>query len=198
MFTTYLLVGKFRFMDMKNKILQSAQRLIQERGVNGFSYADIAKEVGVSKPSLHHHYASKHVLIVSLMQVYTEQLVFHLESLSGKSATEQLQAYFDVYRRSLERQLACMGGMLSAEALTLGDDVQALLSEFFDYQRRWLTNLLEKGKSTGEFEFSNDSHELANLIVTTMQGSLIIARALDNKATFEENIGPILKLLSLK
>ena len=37
----------------------SAERLVQQRGFNGFSYADIAAELGITKASLHYHFASK-------------------------------------------------------------------------------------------------------------------------------------------
>ena len=34
-------------METKDYILASAQRLVQQRGFNGFSYADVAQEVGI-------------------------------------------------------------------------------------------------------------------------------------------------------
>ena len=40
-------------------ILDVAERLAQTRGYNGFSYADIAAELGVTKASLHYHFPSK-------------------------------------------------------------------------------------------------------------------------------------------
>ena len=38
-----------------SKILDVAERLVQLRGFNGFSYADVAEELGISKASLHYH-----------------------------------------------------------------------------------------------------------------------------------------------
>jgi TetR/AcrR family transcriptional repressor of nem operon len=35
---------------------------LQTRGYNGFTYADIAAELGIAKASLHHHFASKALL----------------------------------------------------------------------------------------------------------------------------------------
>jgi TetR/AcrR family transcriptional regulator, transcriptional repressor for nem operon len=36
-----------------------AERLVQLRGFNGFSYAVVAEELGISKASLHYHFAGK-------------------------------------------------------------------------------------------------------------------------------------------
>ena len=45
--------------DTATRILDVAERLAQERGFNGFSYADIAVKLGITKAALHYHFASK-------------------------------------------------------------------------------------------------------------------------------------------
>ncbi len=40
-------------------ILDVAERLVQARGFNGFSYADIAVELGLTKAALHYHFSGK-------------------------------------------------------------------------------------------------------------------------------------------
>ena len=41
------------------RILDVAERLVQLRGFNGFSYADVAAELGITKASLHYHFPGK-------------------------------------------------------------------------------------------------------------------------------------------
>src|SRR5262245_3359472 len=45
--------------DTATRILDAAERLVQIRGFSGFSYADVAEELGVTKASLHYHFAGK-------------------------------------------------------------------------------------------------------------------------------------------
>ena len=52
------------------RILDVAERLAQVRGFNGFSYADIAAEVGITKAALHYHFASKADLGKALISRY--------------------------------------------------------------------------------------------------------------------------------
>ncbi len=59
--------------DTATQILDVAERLVQNRGFNGFSYADVASELGISKPSLHYHFASKADLGEALMRRYGER-----------------------------------------------------------------------------------------------------------------------------
>src|SRR5476649_763793 len=51
-------------------ILDVAEQLAQTRGYNGFSYADIAAELDVTKASLHYHFPSKAELGRALIERY--------------------------------------------------------------------------------------------------------------------------------
>ena len=55
------------------QILDTAEGLVQERGFNGFSYADVARELGVTKAALHYHFASKAELGDALIDRYAER-----------------------------------------------------------------------------------------------------------------------------
>ena len=59
--------------DTRTEILDAAERLVQQRGFNAFSYADIARELGVTKASLHYHFAGKAELGRALIERYTER-----------------------------------------------------------------------------------------------------------------------------
>ncbi|MCY0593104.1 TetR/AcrR family transcriptional regulator [Klebsiella pneumoniae] len=46
-------------MSTYDKILRLTDTLIQQRGFLGFSYADLEKEIGIRKASIHHHFPGK-------------------------------------------------------------------------------------------------------------------------------------------
>ena len=56
--------------DTSQRILDTAERLVQTRGFNGFSYADIATTLGVTKASLHYHFPAKAELGHRLIERY--------------------------------------------------------------------------------------------------------------------------------
>jgi AcrR family transcriptional regulator len=77
------------------RVVDAAEGLIQQRGYNGFSYDDVAKLVGIKKPSIHHHFATKGDLAATVAQRYThrfrEQLL-RIEVQHAKAA-DRLTAY---------------------------------------------------------------------------------------------------------
>jgi len=181
-------------VDTKQRILDTAQRLIQERGVNGFSYADIAKEVGVSKASLHHHFATKTDLVVHLLELYTTRLANYLTSLNDteQSAKAKLFAYCDVYRQTLSSERVCLGGMLSAEALTLDAAILPKLERFFAFQHQWLTAVLKQGVQKQEFSLSASAEHQACMLIAALQGALVVSRAAGHGEFFEQSMAGLI------
>jgi len=187
-------------MDMKDKILTSAQTLIQTRGVNGFSYADIANEVGIRKASLHYHFPTKTDLVKALIERYSDYVQSALVDINHAPLTahEKLLRYFDLYRTSLNADKVCMGGMIGAEALTLDTVVMLPLKGFFNLQIKWLTAVLKEGVESQLFTLNNAPDEHANLLVSALQGALIVSRATQNPATFDATIDSLMSGLSNK
>jgi TetR/AcrR family transcriptional repressor of nem operon len=176
-------------MEMKDQILASAQRLVQQRGFNGFSYADIATEVGIRKASLHHHFATKTDLALALIDVYSARLATELTRISALpvQADEKLAAYIAIYRGTLEAECVCMGGMLASEALTLDASLLPSLKHFFAINTDWLTNVLTEGKSQQIFSINGTAANHAGLLVSALQGALMIARATGESDVFDQS-----------
>ena len=80
-----------------SRILDIGQQLIQTRGYTAMSFQDIAVQVGIKKPSIIHHFASKSVLGVAIIQRYRNSFAAQLDAIKkdpNKSAWEALEFYF--------------------------------------------------------------------------------------------------------
>ena len=70
-------------------ILDAAVRLFSEHGFDGVSMRTVAREAGVSKSNIYHHFASKDALYLAIMQSSAETLSEMIENLAeGKGAIE--------------------------------------------------------------------------------------------------------------
>src|SRR5829696_4218068 len=107
--------------DTADRMLDLAERLVQTRGFNGFSYADIASALGVTKASLHYHFPTKAELGRRLIERYSEAFATALAAIeeSGVDAREKLRAYVAIYASVLHNERMCLCGMLAADYATL-------------------------------------------------------------------------------
>src|SRR5437016_3323803 len=92
--------------DTAARALDVAERLLQVRGFNGFSYADVAAELKISKASLHYHFPGKAELGQALIERYASRFSEALEAIDrdGGDAPARLEAYARIYAEVLGAQ----------------------------------------------------------------------------------------------
>jgi len=169
-----------------SRILDVAERLVQTRGFNGFSYADIAAEVGITKASLHYHFATKAELGRTLIARYTESFARALDSISAQlaGADERLRAYVQLYADVLGSERMCLCGMVAAEYGTLPRAMQEAIRSFFEINENWLAQLFEAGTRAGSLAVRTPSREAARMLVGALEGEMLVARAWGDPGRF--------------
>ncbi len=179
--------GSRHELDTPSRILDVAERIVQTRGFNGFSYADIANELGMTKASLHYHFPSKAELGSALVARYAERFGDALGAIdaAGLPARESLAAYAALYLRVLQGDRMCLCGILAAEYQTLKQPMRDAVTRFFDANQRWLAGVLERGRAEGAAAFEGSAHDAAGLILSGLEGAMLVARAYGDSARFE-------------
>ena len=184
--------------DTGTAILDVAERLVQQRGFNGFSYADVAAELGVTKAGLHYHFAGKAELGEALMTRYAERFAAALAEIDGRepSAPAKLRAYASLYGDVLNAERMCLCWMLAAEYGTLPAAMQEVVLRFFDDNERWLVGVLESGRRDGTLSFEQPPADAARLIVSALEGAMLVSRPFGDARRFEAAADGLLKSLA--
>src|SRR5437660_11718741 len=107
--------------DTAARTLDVAERLVQVRGYNGFSYADVAAELGITKASLHYHFPGKAELGEALIVRYASRFAEALRQIDSdcQDVPAKLAAYAELYAGVLKEERMCLCGMLAAGCATL-------------------------------------------------------------------------------
>jgi TetR/AcrR family transcriptional regulator, transcriptional repressor for nem operon len=174
-----------RVAGTAQRILEVAERLAQTRGFNGFSYADIAAELGITKASLHYHFASKAELGCALIVGYSSRFAGALAQIEAADPQDTLRRYVQLYENVLVRDRMCLCGMLAAEISTLPQAMRAELRNFFDKNEAWLANHLEGGRRSGRLRFDGPALEFARMLTAGLEGAMLLARSYEEPARFE-------------
>jgi TetR/AcrR family transcriptional repressor of nem operon len=174
-------------LDTAAQVLDVAERLVQRQGFNGFSYADIAVELGLTKAALHYHFASKADLGEALVARYAARFAVALDALdvAGADAPAKLEGYTNLYLDVLRNERMCLCGMLAAEFQTLPVPMRNAVVGFFDHNERWLAGVLEEGRDVGTMRFHGPPAERARMIVGALEGAMLVARTYGEVARFE-------------
>jgi TetR/AcrR family transcriptional repressor of nem operon len=169
------------------RILDISERLVQTRGFNAFSYADVSKALGIRKASLHHHFATKAALGAALLARYRASFRDALARIerSRRGTLPRLKAYVALYGAVLRRNRMCMCGMLASDLATLPRPMRDAVAAFFAENEAWLTRVLEDGRRRGELRFTGGAASLAGLFVSSLEGGMLLARGSGRAQAFD-------------
>lgn len=165
--------------NTREQIIDTALKLLLQRGMNGFSYRDIAEPLGVKNAAIHYHFPNKadlvHALIEEnhrLLKKATAEFMAY-----GGPATPQLEGLFRFTRGQMESgRPVCMVGALSVDFEELTDDNKRSLDRFMNDTVDWLAKVLESGREQGEFDFRGKAKSKAVSILAMIQGARQLAR----------------------
>ncbi len=185
--------GAAKDRSTPDRILDAAERLVQTRGFNGISYADIAEEVGVTKANLHHHFGSKAELGDALLNRYMEGFNRELACIDASEApgAERLGAYAELYAGVVRNRRLCLCGVLAAEFDTLSEPMREGVKRFFADNEAWLTRTLRNGRGDGSIPAGIREKEAARLLVAGLEGALLVTRPRHDHQRFKELAGTL-------
>jgi TetR/AcrR family transcriptional repressor of nem operon len=167
---------------------------VQRRGYNGFSYADVATELGITKASLHYHFATKAELGRALIERYAGRFATALEQIdaAGAGAPARLAAYARVYADVLRQGRMCLCGMLAADYDTLPGPMREAVLAFFDANEAWLAGVFHEGRADGSLRLYGSARDAARALVGGLEGAMLIARPYGDVGRFEATANRLL------
>ena len=187
-----------RDRDTAQRILDSAERLVQTRGFNAFSYADVATELGITTASLHYHFPVKAELGQALITRYTQRFAQALAQIDSNAAdaSVKLAAYANLYADALRGQRMCLCGMLAAEYQTLPKPIRNEIVAFFDDNETWLERVLEQGRTDETLKFDGSTTDTARMIISSLEGAMLVARPYADPKRFQNTATTLLASLA--
>jgi TetR/AcrR family transcriptional repressor of nem operon len=163
------------------RVLDAAEGLIQQHGYNGFSYEDIARLVGIRKPSIHHHFSTKAELVAVVAHRYSHRFEEQLLAIERRhaSAPARLKAYAALFEQTFaQHQRLCLCGMLGAEADSLPDEVADKVAQFFAANLKWLTAVVAAGQRASLIRSRPSSAAIAEAFLCALEGAMVVGRGM--------------------
>ena len=168
--------------ETREQLLEVAERLTQTHGFNGFSYLDLAEEVGIKNSSIHYHFKAKVDLAIALVERTHEDTLTALAALDkGKLSPEKrIKSLISHFQAYIKEEKYCLCGMMAAELQSVGPSVKKRLVAYFDDLQAWLA---KQFKELGH----KDAKVRALQFVSALEGALLLAR-LENKPSIVNQV----------
>ncbi len=158
--------------DTVEAIMDATERRIREAGYSGFSFREIAADVGVKSASVHYHFPTKSALAAAVARRYNARIVETADA-AVAAGQDVVQAWRAVFRSALdEGAKMCLCGSLGATVGDLAPDVAQEVRQFFD---AGIASLVAGGLT----------EERAAQVLATLEGAILMASAQGDPAIFD-------------
>lgn len=148
--------------NRRDAILDVAERLIRSHGYSGFSFREVAQDVGIKSASVHYHFPTKPDLAAAVAKRYRTRFANALEE-AERQGTGRVTAWRELFHKALKQDgLMCLCGILAVEGDSLPKEVAHEAHAFLQFGIASL-NEAEPGQGTR--------------ILSQLEGAMLIARS---------------------
>ena len=164
----------------RQEIIRKAAPIFNEKGYDGAALSDLMRATGLEKGGIYRHFDSKEQLAAEAFD-YAWEVTLDTRF----EGTQEISNTVDRLKRIVwnfrdQRSDLVLGGCpLLNTAIDSDDGNTKLRAKALAALRSWLKRLqsvIEEGKRRGEILRRVDSSELGTLIISTLEGSLMVSR----------------------
>lgn len=168
--------------DAHQQIMFATYRALSKHGYANLTMQNIADETSKSKSLLHYHYDTKQDLVAAFLDFLLEQLREQIRVIDAESAGDHLEELIDLLLltdQEFRDKAPFTQGVTEFQTVLLELKTQAAhnpvyrekIREFDDLLHKEVTDVVEKGRDSGEFSDIN-SEEVTALLLSAVDGTL--------------------------
>jgi AcrR family transcriptional regulator len=170
--------------DGRDRLLAGARRLLAEKGYAGMELRDVAERGEAPRGSIYHHFpGGKRQLAAEAAALEGRLISESLEKSLGERGLRATLALFgEIFRRRVADHPERIGCPVAAAALARPEDpalAATATAAFQSWERPIAAALVEEGVPSKEAE------TFAGLVVSTIEGALLRARAAGSQAPLD-------------
>ncbi len=171
--------------NTKDQILELAMHYIRKYGYDSFSYADISKELGITKASIHYYYKNKEDLLIDIIDEYIMFQSNLNERLSEiDNPKEKIKKFFIYEYEGTREEEKCPIVMIENILYKMNEQIRNKFIKLVNVEIDNLSNILEeyfKEKNKKNIAVREESIKLLSLY----KGNMMYSRALNGVSSIE-------------
>jgi len=182
-------------MTTRDRLVQSAQQLLWERGYVAMSPRAIQSRSGAGQGSMYHHFKGKADLAEAAIHQSAAAFKEGAERWLGAAGTpmERIRGYM---LRSREALKGCQIGKLTQDPeIASNEQLRKPLDETFLWLQARLEGVIEEALVAKEVSADVNAAEMAAMLIATIQGGYVLASAAGSPEPFHKAIRGALGLL---
>ncbi|MCI4679098.1 TetR/AcrR family transcriptional regulator [Rhodoblastus acidophilus] len=158
--------------EVKIAIMDAAEQRMRLGGFGGFSFREIAADVGIKSSSVHYHFPTKENLAAAVIRRWAQAVSQHVDEALAKDP-DPIRVWTKIFRgTAMSEPSMCPCTVLGAASQDLPEEVSSEVKGFF---KMCLDKLVARGLSQSK----------AAEFLSTLTGALVVANALRDPTAYD-------------
>ncbi len=179
----------------RERIVEAAARLVQERGVAGTTTEEVRHAAGVSSSQLYHYFKDKMALVHAVIEYQTDEVLGAQAEFLGNLDNIQAMRRWRDRLVEIQRRARCAGGCplgsLSSE-VELVPELRIDLNRAFTRWEGGIRSGLRAMHARSELRKGTDPDSLATALLAAVQGGLLLTQIRRNTKPLEAAVDSML------
>ncbi|EDY80978.1 transcriptional regulator, TetR family protein [Verrucomicrobiia bacterium DG1235] len=158
-------------MKTRDRILKIALNRTQQTGFRGFSFRDLADEIGVKSAAIHYHFPTKAELGKELAKRYYESDIAYLQAANDRPPKERVDHFLELFSKTLDDGLFCLFASAASDRDVVPAEMNEYAKTFFGDASKWLEKAFRDADPNG----MNGKAGLGDEFVALVYGAFLMA-----------------------
>lgn len=180
--------------DLKNALVETALKMVEEEGVESISLRDITRRVGTSRSAIYRHFDSKDALMQAVVMAGFERLAQHLQPVLTQEGLNTIERFHTMAQRyiAFARTYPALYRMIFGDrAMQEREAVHDIRDETQSTGFHELRTLVEQAQREGLVK-KGDSMLISTVIWATIHGHAILL--IDGHLHIRENFDAVFEM----
>lgn len=189
----------------RQRILEAANELFYQQGYNATGLEKVIKAAGVTKGNFYYYFKSKEKLAVATLDWQFEKTMQAIQQTVLAKHTSPLDKLLGIVNYIVDRQriqqangqaCGCYFGNFALELSTVSQEVKDKVKTIFNDIADSFRQLLQAAQQQGEISTTIDPHIASTLILSQLEGAVLLNKANQEMAVLEHSMDFIKQYLT--
>lgn len=157
--------------ERQKEIIDVALNLIADKGIQGLTIKNLAREIGISEPAIYRHYENKIDILLAILDLFRINSVKLFEEAAGETsgALEKIEHLFINHFAAFSKNPSLVAVIFSEEIFRNEPVLVRKISEIVSQNDKMLISILLDGQSGGEIRNDLAAGHLAVMVMGALR-----------------------------
>lgn len=181
----------------QEEIINKAIKIIDQRGIQGLTIKNLAKEIGVTEGAIYRHFENKRQILTSILTLFQDKMEEFQRSaqLTGKTTFWKISATLSHFRKLFEANPAIVSVIFAEEIFQNDNELSEKVAGLIKENQEFMLSLIKEGKANGELRAELNEQMMVSSILGTFRLIIKMWKMEGFSVSLENNMEKLLDYL---